>query len=65
MNVDTQETRCQSVRVSRASRRLQVGRQVRPGPDPDLLAQPKAFARQEQLSPGCSWTPDPPKPRDW
>nr|XP_025875572.1 putative interleukin-17 receptor E-like [Vulpes vulpes] len=28
MNVDTQETRCQSVRVSRASRRLQVGRQL-------------------------------------
>uniref|UniRef100_A0A452UXD3 Interleukin-17 receptor C/E N-terminal domain-containing protein n=1 Tax=Ursus maritimus TaxID=29073 RepID=A0A452UXD3_URSMA len=28
MNLDTQETQCQSVRVSRASRRLQVGRQL-------------------------------------
>ncbi|KAF3815155.1 hypothetical protein GH733_017431 [Mirounga leonina] len=28
MNLDTQETQCQSVRVSRASRRRQVGRQV-------------------------------------
>nr|XP_036862632.1 putative interleukin-17 receptor E-like isoform X3 [Manis javanica] len=28
MSLDTQETRCQSVRVSRASRRLQAGRQL-------------------------------------
>uniref|UniRef100_G1L647 Interleukin 17 receptor E like n=1 Tax=Ailuropoda melanoleuca TaxID=9646 RepID=G1L647_AILME len=28
MNLDTQETQCQSVRVSRASRQLQVGRQL-------------------------------------
>ncbi|KAK2497681.1 hypothetical protein MC885_000294 [Smutsia gigantea] len=28
MSLDTQETQCQSVRVSRASRRLQVGRQL-------------------------------------
>ncbi|XP_034500004.1 putative interleukin-17 receptor E-like isoform X2 [Ailuropoda melanoleuca] len=41
MNLDTQETQCQSVRVSRASRQLQVGRQVRPAPDPDLLVPPK------------------------
>lgn len=26
-------------------------------PDPDLLVLPQAFARQEQLSPGCSWLP--------
>lgn len=57
MNLDTQETQCQSVRVSRASRRRQVGWQVRPGPDPDLLAPPQAFASRERLSPGCSWLP--------
>lgn len=54
MSLDTQETQCQSVRVSRASRRLHVGQQVRPEPDPHLPGHPaQAFVRQEQLSRGC------------
>lgn len=65
MSLDTQETQCQSVRVPRASRRLQVGQQVRPGSDPDLRVQPQAGAGQLHLSPGLlpaalpSWPPDP------
>lgn len=56
MNLDTQETQCQSVRVSRASRRLQVGRQVRPGPDPDLLVPPKPLPSRSSCplgAPSC------------
>lgn len=41
MSLDTQETHCHSMRVSRASRRQQVGQQVRPGPYPDLPSSPK------------------------
>lgn len=51
MSLDTQETQCQSVRIRRASRRLQRGQQVRPGSDPDLPVQLPAFAGRQQLSP--------------
>lgn len=47
MSLDTQETHCHSVRVRRASRRLQAGQQVRPGPDPHLPVQPQAFPGQQ------------------
>lgn len=40
MSLDTQETHCHSMRVSRASRRQQAGQQVRPGPYPDLPSSP-------------------------
>lgn len=43
MTLDTQEIQCQIVRVSRASRQMQVGQQVRPGPDSHLLVQPQAL----------------------
>ena len=52
MSLDSQETHCRSVRVSRASRQQQERQQVRPGSDPDLPVQPQAFAGQQLPDPG-------------
>lgn len=53
MRLDTQETQCHTVRVSRASRQQQEGQQVRPGSDPDLRVRPQAFAGQQRWPLTC------------